>query len=152
VTGASHPPSRRFGVAGSDTAPEELRALETGALDLAKFPHAEHVRLGYEMLSRYGFGDAVTRFSRGLKLLAAKAGKPEIYHETITVAFLALINERRARSATQSWGEFEAGNPDLFDKGCLKKWYNAEQLDTELARRTFCLPTLLPSRRDQPRA
>ena len=151
MTDASHPPSRSFGVTGSDAAPEELRALETGALDLANFPHAEHVRLGYEMLSRHGFGEAVARFSRGLKLLAAKAGKPQVYHETITVAFLALINERRARGATQSWGEFEAGNPDLFDKRCLEKWYGAEQLATELARQTFCLPTLLPARRDQPR-
>ena len=151
MTDASHPPSDSFGVAGSDAAAEELRALETGALDPAKFPHSEHVRLGYEILSRHGFGDAVTRFSSGLKLLAAKAGKPQVYHETITVAFLALINERRARGVTQSWGEFEAGNPDLFDKRCLEKWYGAEQLATDLARQTFCLPTLLPARRDQPR-
>jgi hypothetical protein len=135
----------------SAAASDELRAFETGALDLAKFPHSEHVRLGYEMLGRYGFGDAVARFSRGLKLLASKAGKPQVYHETVTVAFLALINERRARAATQSWDEFEAGNPDLFDKRCLEKWYGAEQLATDLARRTFCLPTPLPAPRDQPR-
>ena len=137
--------------APEETAAENLRALEDGALDPAKFPHSEHVRLGYEMLSRHGFGEAVARFSRGLKLLAAKAGKPQVYHETITVAFLALINERRARGANKSWGEFAAGNPDLFDKRCLGKWYGAEQLATDLARQTFCLPTLLPARRDQPR-
>ena len=137
--------------APEETAAEKLRAFETGALDLAKFPHSEHVRLGYEMLGRYGFGEGVARFSRGLKSLAAKAGKPQVYHETITVAFLALINERRALGAAQSWGEFEAGNPDLFDKRCLAKWYGAEQLATDLARQTFCLPTLLPARRDQPR-
>ena len=135
----------------SETATEKLHALETGALDLAQFPHSEHVRLGYEMLGRHDFGDAVTRFSRGLKLLAAKAGKPQVYHETITVAFLALINERRARGVTQSWGEFEAANPDLFDKRCLEKWYGAEQLTTDLARQTFCLPTLPQTPRAQPR-
>jgi len=37
----SHPPSQSFGVAGGEAATEELRALKTGALDLAKFPHAE---------------------------------------------------------------------------------------------------------------
>jgi len=31
-------------VRGVDTT-EELRAFETGALDPAKFPHAEHIRL-----------------------------------------------------------------------------------------------------------
>ena len=133
------------------TATEELHALETGTLDLAKFPHAEHVRLGYEMLGRYSFGDAVARFSRGLKLLTLKAGKPQVYHETITVAFLAVIGERRARGGTQTWAEFRAANPDLFDKRCLEKWYGAEQLSTDLARKTFCLPTLLRAPPIQPR-
>ena len=128
-----------------DAATEELRAFEMGAVDPARFPHREHVRLGYEMLGRYSFGEAIIRFSRGLHLLAAKAGKPQIYHETITVAFLALINERRMGGGGGSWGEFEANNADLFDKRCLEKWYGAEQLRSDLARRAFCLPRPLPA-------
>ncbi|HWM26621.1 MAG TPA: hypothetical protein VNP98_17530 [Chthoniobacterales bacterium] len=119
---------------------DELHALETGALDPARFPHPEHVRLGYEMLGRYPFGDALNRFSRGLRLLAAKGGRPEIYHETITVAFLAVIGERRAGTKCDNWREFKARNSDLLDKRCLEKWYGAEQLRSDLARRTFCLP------------
>ena len=119
---------------------DELFALETGALDPARFPHSEHVRLGYEMLGRYSFGEALTRFSRGLRLLAAKAGRPEVYHETITVAFLAVIGERRGRAAHRDWWEFKARNSDLLDKRCLERWYDAEQLSSDLARRTFCLP------------
>jgi hypothetical protein len=119
---------------------QELEALETGELDPARFPHPEHLRLGYEMLCRYSFGEAVVRISRGLKLLAVKAGHPQVYHETITVAFLALINERRDRTGAQSWAEFEANNGDLFDKRCLERWYRPEQLASDLARRTFCLP------------
>src|SRR4051794_26093272 len=124
---------------------EELRGFETGMLEPAQFPHSEHVRFGYEMLERYSVGEAVSRFSGGLKLLAAKAGKPDVYHETMTVAFLALINERRALSATRSWSGFKRDNCDLFDKHCLEKWYGAEQLGSDLARRVFCLPTLPPS-------
>src|ERR1043166_2005018 len=119
---------------------EELEALETGALDPALFPPPEHVRLAYEMLGRHSFGDAVTRFSRGLRLLAAKAGRPEVYHETITVAFLALVGERRVRAKDAGWPEFKAQNDDLLDKRCLEQWYDAEQLGTDLARKTFCLP------------
>jgi len=145
---ASRPPSHRCGVAGSGAATEELHAFETGALDPAQFPHSEHVRLGFEMLRRYSFGEAIGRFSSGVKLLAAKAGMPQVYHETITVAFLALINERRATVPNQTWSEFSANNADLFDKRCLEKWYPAEQLGTDLARRTFCLPTLLPAQPD----
>lgn len=120
---------------------EELLAFETGVLDPARFPHAEHVRLGYEMLGRCPFfGEALERFSQGLRLLAAKGGRPEIYHETITVAFLAVIGERRAGTRCDNWREFQAQNGDLLDKRCLEKWYGAEQLRSDLARQTFCLP------------
>ena len=90
---------------------DELLELETGALDPAMFSHPEHVWLGYEMLGRYPFGEAVARFSRGIRLLAAKGGRPEVYHETITVAFLALIGERRARAKHADWREFQRHNP-----------------------------------------
>jgi hypothetical protein len=123
---------------------EELRNFEEGRLDPAGFRHRDHVRLGYELLSRYSLGDAISRFSSGLRLLAAKAGRPRLYHETITVAFLALINERRAGGSAANWPDFERDNPDLLDKRCLEKWYGAEQLQSDLARRAFCLPTLLP--------
>jgi len=118
----------------------ELLALETGTLDPATFPHREHLRLGYEMLGRYPFGDAVARFSRGLRLMAAKGGRPEVYHETITVAFLALIGERRARGGHNGWEDFKDKNGDLLDKRCLEALYGAEQLGSDMARRTFCLP------------
>ena len=133
--------SVEHGTSRRDVAIEELRPFETAALDPATFAHSEHVRLGYEMLGRYSFGEAIIRFSRGLKLLTAKVGKPQVYHETITVAFLALINERRMRRAAESWPEFKANNQDLFDKRCLEKWYGKEQLGSDLARRTFCLPS-----------
>jgi hypothetical protein len=108
-------------MSGAEPVTEELRAFETGRVDPAKFPHREHVRLGYEMLCRYSFGNAISRFSGGLRLLAAKAERPQLYHETITVAFLALINERRVRNGARNWNEFQRQNADLFDKRCLEK-------------------------------
>jgi hypothetical protein len=128
-------------MARAEPATEELLAFETGDIDPAKFPHREHVRLGYEMLCRHSFGDAIDRFSRGLRLLAAKAQRPQLYHETVTVAFLALINERRVRNGARNWNEFQRENADLFDKRCLEKWYSREQLGSDLARRAFCLPS-----------
>lgn len=126
---------------------KELVALEDGTLDPARFPHSEHVRLGYEMLDRYSFGEAVARFSRGLQRIAANGGRPERYHETITVAFLALISERRAQRKHADWDEFMAANSDLLDKRCLERWYGAEQLDSDLARKAFCLPQPIQSKK-----
>lgn len=123
-----------------DAIDRDLAALEEGMLDLAKFPHRAHLRLAFHMLSRHAFGEAVSRFSSALKLLTAKVGKPGVYHETMTVAYLAVISERRARGGSPRWEEFIAANADLLEKGCLLRWYRAEELQSELARTTFVLP------------
>src|SRR6185295_11394549 len=89
---------------------DELCDLEEGRLDPRQFPHREHVRLGFEMLNRYPFPEALARFAKGLRHLARKGGRPEAYHETITAAFLALIGERRLNDCCENWEEFAARN------------------------------------------
>jgi len=123
----------------------ELKAFAMGTLDPAQFPHREHLRLAFEMLERLSFGETVVRFGAGLRLLAAKAGRPEIYHETKTVAFLAAIAGRRARGGERSWEEFQAANLDLADKSYLNRYYRREVLESDLARQVFLLPQ--PARR-----
>ncbi len=123
---------------------EELRALEEGRIDPKAFPHREHVRLAFEMLRQHSFAEATARFARGLRLIAAKAGRPEVYNETITVAFLALIGERMARQLPNEWSQFISDNPDLADKNILARWYETAELKSDVARRTFVLPKGLP--------
>ena len=118
----------------------ELCDLENGRLDPKQFPHREHVRLAFEMLGRYSFPEALARFSKGLRQLAIKGGRPEVYHETITAAFLALIGERRLSGDYANWEEFSAQNSDLLSKNLLREWYEPEVLNSALARRTFVLP------------
>lgn len=122
------------------TIEKELGDLESGRLDPEQFPHREHVRLGFEMLRRYSFAEAALRFGNGLRRLTEKVGKPEVYNETITIAFLALIGERLARNAQSDWAEFIAANSELADKKILERWYDAGELKSEIARKTFVLP------------
>jgi hypothetical protein len=87
--------------------------------------------------------EALQRFSDALKRFAASQGKPQLYHETITWAYLLLIRERGARAGcTQTWAEFAKHNPDLFvwKGGVLTTLYRQETLDSDLARHTFVLP------------
>ncbi|HEY0370309.1 MAG TPA: hypothetical protein VGC85_11980 [Chthoniobacterales bacterium] len=126
---------------------DELRAFDEGRIEPADFPHREHVRFAFEMLGRNSFAETTTRFAAGLQHIAAKAGKPQLYHATITLAFLAIIAERRALAPRQSWREFIEKNSDLLDKNLLLRWYSREQLESELARTTFCLPPPQPTKR-----
>ena len=111
-----------------------------GELDAASFPHREHVRMAFEMLRRYDFAESVLHFSRAVRATAERAGKPQAFHQTVTIAFLSLIAERMEDRADQNFAAFEHANPDLFEKGMLTRWYRPERLASERARRTFLLP------------
>ena len=101
--------------------PALLADFEAGRIDPARFPHREHVRVSYELLERHRFPEALLHLARGLRRLAAKAGRPEVYHETITAAFLALIAERRLSGDHTNWEEFAACNPDLFPQRTARR-------------------------------
>jgi hypothetical protein len=117
-----------------------LRDFETGAIKPSDFHHADHLRVGYELLARDSFEVALGRFACGLRSMAATAHDPGKFHMTITVAFLAAIAERQFHSRATSWEEFAADNPQLFDRSTLRRWYSVTELNTELARKTFVLP------------
>lgn len=117
-----------------------LAALEAGTIDPARFNHREHVRATYAAVRQGGFGPAVMRIGPALQRFAASLGKADRYHETLTVGFIALVNERLAGSTAADFDSFVAENPDLLDKGLLARFYRPHVLDSPLARRVFLLP------------
>lgn len=125
--------------------PAVLADFEAGRIDPARFPHREHVRVSYELLERHPFPEALLHLARGLRRLAARAGRPEVYHETITAAFLALIAERRLSGGHRNWEDFAARNPDLFRKGFIEEIYEPAVLQSSVARQTFVLPRRRPA-------
>src|SRR5438309_2620211 len=118
----------------------DLERFVRGELDAADFPHREHVRMAFEMLRRHDFAESVLHYSRALRAMASRAGKPQAFHQTITVAFLSMISERVEKRPVADFSAFARDNPDLFDKAALARCYRPERLATELARRTFLLP------------
>jgi hypothetical protein len=107
------------------------------------FHHADHVRVAFAYVSELPLLDAMANFSAALKRFALSKGKPNLYHETITWAYLLLIRERIARAGrAQTWEEFAARNSDLlvWKLGVLTRLYRQETLDSDLARRVFILP------------
>jgi hypothetical protein len=122
---------------------EFIRRFESCELPPEQFPHREHARLAWLYLRRHTAPEALERFSTGLKRFAAFNSKPDLYHETITWAYILLINERNARAGrTLGWEEFAASNADLLDwqNSVLKTYYREETLGSELAKKTFVFP------------
>jgi hypothetical protein len=117
-----------------------LERFLAGDIPAADFHHADHVRAGYELLRERDFLDAATAYCGALKEMTARVGKPEIFQQTVTLAFLALIAERMEKTKAESFENFADANPDLMDKQVLARWYGPDKLKTSLARRGFVLP------------
>jgi hypothetical protein len=120
-----------------------LERFENQTLSEAEFRHPDHVRLAWLYLRRLPLPEAISLFSSGLKKFATRFGKPDRYHETITLAYLLLINERIVRGpASNAWTDFAAHNADLFrwKGGVLDSYYRRENLTSDLARRVFIFP------------
>ena len=122
---------------------ELVRSFEAGREPPGGFQHAELIRVAWWYLRHETLERALERFKNGLKHFAAVQNASGLYHETITVAFVLLVNERLdGELRAGSWEAFAARNPDLFlwKPSILDRYYNAATLASDRARRTFIWP------------
>jgi hypothetical protein len=124
-------------------------AFENCTVRAEDFHHPDHVRMAFLYLRRFPMLEAIQRFSVGLERFASAIGKPNLYHETITWAFLFLIRERLLQQTSReggrqpTWDEFAAANQDLLNRksmAILSDYYSEGTLTSELAKRVFILP------------
>jgi hypothetical protein len=120
---------------------EFLAALEDCSLSERQFGHAAHVRAAY-LYSRSGdVAAALAKTRRAIQAFATSLGKADRYHETITVAYLALIRQALFESGDGGgWTGFAQANARLLEQNVLLQFYTQSQLNSELARRVFLLP------------
>ena len=118
----------------------DLERFVHGEIRPADFPHREHVRMAFEMLRRHDFAETAWLFSRALRDMTSKAGKPLAFNQTVTIAFLSLVAERMERTGATDFAAFVQSYPDTLDKNVLARWYRPEQLSSDTARRTFVMP------------
>jgi hypothetical protein len=106
------------------------------------FSHEEHVHVAWMLLRQNSLIDAIALFTQGARDLAASHGRSEFYHETITWAYMILVNERIHKYTRGDWAQFHARNSDLFasDKAILRKYYREATLESAFARRVFVFP------------
>jgi hypothetical protein len=119
---------------------ELLEQFECGTLE--PFHHADHVHVAFAYLNKYSPAEALARFCSGLKHFAALRGKANLYHETVTWAYVCLIRQRMVDRGPQAWEAFAQANPDLllWKNGILCRYYREETLASERAQRMFVFP------------
>ena len=105
---------------------------------MSHFGHRQHVELAYDLLARMDFADAAAHFRDMLRRIGGAK-----YHETITMAYLAIVAERMHGHTYADAQAFVAANPDLLDhkNGALAGYYDVAAITASpLAREIFVLP------------
>jgi len=118
---------------------EFLAAFERGTLPPEDFGHRAHVRTACLYLAQRPFLEACIAMRDGLRAFAARVGKEGLYHETVTVAFMSLVAERRAAAPDLDWEALLARFPELCDRALLARYYAPGHLDSAAARACFVL-------------
>ena len=123
---------------------ELVRRFEAGEEPDGGFHHTQHVQVAWFYVSQLPLPAALERFSAALQRFAIAQGKPDLYHETITTAFVLLINERIDRSPAD-WSVFATANADLltWKPSILDRYYTPETLWSPRAKRIFVMPDRL---------
>lgn len=109
-----------------------------------QFSHRQHLALAWSYLQRDGFPQGAARFRSDLANYVRAVGAAAKYHETMTWAYLVLLNEEMTLRSprNESFDSMIERRPDLLDHrdGALASCYSKEQLEDPDARRVFVLP------------
>jgi hypothetical protein len=107
-------------------------AFEAGEIAGADFPHEAHVYVAWTLAHRYPRDEAYERLATGIRTMAARSGRPDAFHETITRAWFELI----ANTPVLDEGS------ELYDRRLLARYYSAERLAA--GRQEWLEPDLRP--------
>lgn len=103
--------------------------------------HREHVMIAWHYARTWSGPDGLAELARGIREVALGLGKPDLYHETLTWAWFALIRERVDRlGPAASWEEFESVSEDILSGRALDPLYDRATLESPRAKRVFLLP------------
>lgn len=109
-----------------------LDDFEAGRIAGSAFPHERHVLVAWSLSRRYPREEAFARLAAGIQGIAARAGAPGKYHETLTRAWFELVAQAESLD----------DHPELLDRSLLARYYSPQRL--EAGRHEWLEPDLEP--------
>jgi hypothetical protein len=122
---------------------ELTRALERG--EIKDFHHASHLHVAWAYLAESSsVRQAANKMRDTLRRFAAVVGKPEKYHETITLFWVHLLSRAYAASHAERLEDIVEANPQLLEKNFPLAYYSRERFFSDEARTSWVEPDLKP--------
>lgn len=125
---------------------EFLAALEDTSLPGTEFSHRNHLRAAWLYLETHPLPEAAMRCALAIQKYAATLGAPGKFHLTLTLAFMHIVADLRARHPAASWEAFLAACPELVQDAqqLIARHYSEDLLQSERAKKTFVPPDREP--------
>ena len=124
---------------------ELTRALERGEIANENFHHVSHLHVAWVYLAESSsVQQAATKMRDTLRRFAAAAGKPQKYHETITLFWVHILSREYAASRGKRLDQIVHANPHLLEKNFPLAYYSADRLFSDEARTSWVEPDLKP--------
>jgi hypothetical protein len=124
---------------------ELTRALERGEIANENFHHVSHLHVAWVYLAESSsVQQAANKMRDTLRRFAVAAGKPQKYHETITLFWVHLLSHMYAASRRGHLEDIVNANPQLLEKNFPLAYYSAERLFSDEARTSWVEPNLKP--------
>jgi hypothetical protein len=126
---------------------EFLKSFEECSLPKRLWTHEAHVRMAWLYLRQRPLAEVIPIVRQAIQRYNGSLGNAEGYHETITLAYLVLIDDRIDRGSSQeTFASFTRGFPTLLDRkmSALLVHYSRDLLFSPEAREVFVEPDLVP--------
>ena len=123
-----------------------VRAFDDGSLPRSEWTHDSHLLVALWYLSRHPRDRATHLVREGIRRYNHLHGRDSAYHETITLAWLAVVARFLAGSDRAGPISVLAGMllDDCGDKDHLLRYYSREALMSDEARRAWIPPDRRP--------
>lgn len=123
-----------------------IRAFEDCTLPAAEWTHDRHLVMALWYLRRFPSDEATRRIRDGIRRYNLSRGNPNGYHETITLAWAAVITDFLAGCPADR--PLEELSDELLasrgDRDYLLRFYSWERLFSDEARSRWVPPDLRP--------
>lgn len=121
------------------------RALERGEIVNENFHHASHLHVAWVYLSESSsVSEAAAKMRATLRRFTAAAGKPEKYHETITLFWVHVLATLHVDRSGKPLEQVVATSPRLLEKDFPLAYYSSTLLFSNKARTSWIEPDLKP--------
>ena len=124
--------------------PDFLLQFENCTLPKENLTHKGHIRLAWLYLSKSSLTEASDAITTGIQKFAASIGASHIYNETLTLAWIYLVNDAMQKNNQDTFDKFILVNQYLLESTLPLQFYTKECLYSDAAKQHWVEPDLKP--------